>query len=79
MKAILAGIFAVALTCCSTTLYRDGKPTVKIYGNVKGLEYHDGPTTLIAAELDHSTPTTAAGNAIRDNAMTAAAAYMLKP
>lgn len=87
LLAVAAGAIACLLSGCSTTFYSSttGMPLARFSGDMTGSEWNcaaDGSQRWSVSFLNHSTPTTAAGAAIRDNlaaAGTAAAAATAIP
>jgi len=56
----------LALLCvgCSTTVYHNGRPGLRMYSNAVNVTYYDGSTYFHADSINNSTPTRAAGSVI---------------
>ena len=53
---------AASCSCAQTVLYRDGKPLARFQGDMKGVAYRDGDTSL-TGDINHSAATLAQGQA----------------
>lgn len=63
MKLIVSLAILSLASCAQTVLYRNGQPIARFQGDMTGLEFTDGSTSLKAATVDHSTATKAQGEA----------------
>jgi hypothetical protein len=54
--AILA-LLAMLMIGCSTTVYKNGKPALRTYGDARNIQFKDGTTSFSADVLNHSKPT----------------------
>lgn len=53
------------LCSCSTTISENGKPVLRTYANMTGVEFRTPAGTYLRADrIDHSTPTRAAGSVV---------------
>lgn len=81
MKTILTAIALTALSCSSTTFYREGKPVARFEGDMQRMVFSYGADGAInwSGDIDHSTPTKAYGTASKGRIAAAAgvAAYGL--
>lgn len=57
MKKILTAIILVASQPgCGTTIYRNGIPVLRTYGDSRDISFKDGKTEFHAARLGHPNP-----------------------
>jgi hypothetical protein len=62
---LLLFLAVLLLTGCSTTVYGPaGQPQFRTYANAKNLTFTGPGTSLHADDLNHSTPTRAAGSLV---------------
>lgn len=65
MKPLLLILLSLAMCSCSTTVSEGGKPVLKTYANMTGVEFRTPAGTYLKADrIDHSTPTRAAGSVV---------------
>lgn len=65
MKTVLLiTLCAPWIGCASTTIYRSGKPILRIQGDATNLTYRNGGIYFHADKLNHSEPTRAGGSVI---------------
>ena len=70
-------LLILLLTGCETVVYRDGKPVLRTYSDIRGLRFHSGDTSLEAASLVNSKPTQAAFDGVAKDLTAAGAAGSL--
>jgi len=64
-------------TGCSTVVYRDGKPVLRTYSDIRGLRFHSGDTSLEASSLINSKPTQAAFDGVAKDITAGGTAWAL--
>ena len=65
--AIACVVWAMVMSGCTTTIYRDGKPIARFQGNMTDMKFNQSATGVIeweAKSVSHSTATLAAARAI---------------
>lgn len=56
MKTLLALAIAMTLSGCGTTIYKNGKPILRTYGDARQIAFTDGKTEFAAARITHPNP-----------------------